>query len=398
MPLSACAEFINGRAFKPADFTSSGLPVIRIKQLLDRAAEPDRYAGDFDDKHLLRNGDLVFSWSATLAVLRWDRGPGLLNQHLFRVVERDGIDRMWLTYALQASLPALEDLTHGTTMKHITKKTLDEYTIRVPPRIEQRREADLIERIDATVVAAEAHVAALTNLLEPLRHELVALAPEPVELHTLVDKNGIQIGPFGSQLHAADYVDDGIPVVMPRDMNEGRIDTKQIARVTERDAARLARHALQFGDILLPRRGDLSKRARVRSEETGWLCGTGSIRIRIPAPHARGVFESMATPATTQWLINHAVGTTMLNLNTEIVGRIPVAVPPPSESLPIIAAIDEVESGRGAALKHLRSLTSLKAALLQALLSGTLSIPASYDRFLTVSKDASAEEPALVSV
>src|SRR5207248_10404790 len=88
-------------------------------------------------------------------------------------------------------------------------------------------------------------------------------------LRDLVIDEGIQIGPFASQLHAADYRENGTPVVMPRDMIAGRIDTTSIARVGPDDAVRLSRHRLRAGDILLPRRGDLAKRALVREGEDG---------------------------------------------------------------------------------------------------------------------------------
>src|SRR5690606_17057129 len=92
--LGDVAEFLNGYAFKPSDFTDDGLPVVRIKQLLNPSAPVDRFDGDLGERYLLRNGDLVFSWSGTLAVRRWDRGPAWLNQHLFKVIPAPGVDKV----------------------------------------------------------------------------------------------------------------------------------------------------------------------------------------------------------------------------------------------------------------------------------------------------------------
>ena len=86
------ADFVNGNAYKPADFGDSGTPVVRIKQLLDETAEFD-LAPVPPRPVWLEDGDLVFSWSATLAVRFWNRGKALLNQHLFRVDVHPGIDR-----------------------------------------------------------------------------------------------------------------------------------------------------------------------------------------------------------------------------------------------------------------------------------------------------------------
>ena len=89
--LDGIAEYINGYPFKPSDLGEVGLPVIRIKQLLDPNEPVDRTETDTPDRCLLRDGDIVFSWYGTLAVRIWNRGPAKLNQHLFRVVEKKGV-------------------------------------------------------------------------------------------------------------------------------------------------------------------------------------------------------------------------------------------------------------------------------------------------------------------
>jgi type I restriction enzyme, S subunit len=93
--------------------------------------------------------------------------------------------------------------------------------------------------------------------------------------------DGVQIGPFGSQLHASDYVESGIPVVMPKDMINTEISTDSIAYVSEEIANRLSKHRLKAGDLVFARRGDIGRFVIVSSEQTGWLCGTGCIRARF---------------------------------------------------------------------------------------------------------------------
>ncbi|MFM7858954.1 MAG: restriction endonuclease subunit S, partial [Flammeovirgaceae bacterium] len=93
--------------------------------------------------------------------------------------------------------------------------------------------------------------------------------------------DGVQIGPFGSQLHASDYVESGIPVVMPKDMINTEISTDSIAYVSEEIANRLSKHRLKAGDLVFARRGDIGRFVIVGSEQTGWLCGTGCIRARF---------------------------------------------------------------------------------------------------------------------
>ncbi len=141
---------------------------------------------------------------------------------------------------------------------------------------------------------------------------------------------GIQTGPFGSQLHASDYVDDGTPSVMPQNIGDNRILSDGIARVSDEDMARLERYWLREGDIVYSRRGDVERRALVRAENDGWLCGTGCLRIRIgdqEVHDSRFVAYSLGLEESRRWIVRHAVGATMLNLNTEILGRAPISVP-----------------------------------------------------------------------
>ena len=78
--------YINGLAFKPSDWKKKGLPIVRIQNLTDPTKDFNFATGDFPDEVLVRNGDLLVSWSATLEAFKWNRGAGVLNQHIFRVM------------------------------------------------------------------------------------------------------------------------------------------------------------------------------------------------------------------------------------------------------------------------------------------------------------------------
>lgn len=139
----------------------------------------------------------------------------------------------------------------------------------------------------------------------------------------------IQTGPFGSQLHQSDYSESGIPVVMPKDLIDGHISEDTIARVNSTHIARLCRHKIEIGDILYSRRGDVGRCAFATAKEQGWLCGTGCLRVTINAKKAvpQFVFYQLQMPHTVGWVVNHAVGSTMLNLNTSILSNIPLSIP-----------------------------------------------------------------------
>ncbi|MEZ8085964.1 restriction endonuclease subunit S [Vibrio sp. 1S139] len=140
---------------------------------------------------------------------------------------------------------------------------------------------------------------------------------------------GIQTGPFGSQLHAADYVENGIPSIMPKNIRIDGVDDSDIARVSPEDIERLSKYKVQTGDIVYSRRGDVEKCSLITELEDGWLCGTGCLRVRLQSKQISPEFlhAYLCHPYVREWIVRHAVGATMPNLNTSILSALPVLVP-----------------------------------------------------------------------
>jgi type I restriction enzyme S subunit len=187
----------------------------------------------------------------------------------------------------------------------------------------------------------------------------------------------IQTGPFGSQLHASDYVPDGIPVVMPKDIANRRVATDSVARIDAINVERLARHKLQVGDIVFSRRGDVEKHALIGDREVGWLCGTGCLLVRPGKNWIAPNFLSMAldAPAARLWLVQHAVGATMPNLNTGILGSVRLVLPPSvllAAFENVIAASQALQSQNASTIE---TLATLRDTLLPRLISGQLRLP-----------------------
>lgn len=138
----------------------------------------------------------------------------------------------------------------------------------------------------------------------------------------------IQTGPFGSQLHQSDYRDEGVPVIMPKDMLDGRISILSIARISEEHVERLKQHKVKSGDIVYSRRGDVGKCALITDKEENWLCGTGCLKVTLNPKKIipKFAFYQLQRKESIGWLINHAVGSTMLNLNTSILTKLPIEI------------------------------------------------------------------------
>lgn len=144
-----------------------------------------------------------------------------------------------------------------------------------------------------------------------------------------LEKGSVQTGPFGSQLHESDYKEFGIPVIMPKDIVNDRLDTSSIAHISEEDAKRLKKHLVILNDIVYPRRGDIGKRIIVDGKSIGAFCGTGCIRLRGSGEilDPKFLFFYLKQKAIIKWIENQAIGATMMNLNTSILRSVPVYYP-----------------------------------------------------------------------
>jgi type I restriction enzyme S subunit len=166
----------------------------------------------------------------------------------------------------------------------------------------------------------------------------------------------LQTGPFGSQLHAHDYAEAGVPVVPTEAIRNRRIDHSLLPKIAPDKAADLVRHRLRPGDILFARRGVQATGhiGYVREAEEGFICGTGAIRLRVKedagAISADFLSHVLADSASVKWFKFHAIGATMPNLNEGIIRSFPLALPPLAEQRAIAHILgtldDKIELNR----------------------------------------------------
>ena len=205
--------------------------------------------------------------------------------------------------------------------------------------------------------------------------------PEGWEQTTLGDlckgpRGAIQTGPFGSQLHKDDYQETGVPVVNPTHLNAGRIDHANVPRISDENAHRLERHRLSIGDIVIARRGQIGRMARVTESEEGWLCGTGSflVRARQPFVDNRFLHYQLSTEPLGRWLTAHAAGAIMPNLNNVVLRQIPVFLPPIGQQNRIVAILDGIDCKIDLHSRKRGVLEELFKALLHKLMTGEVRV------------------------
>src|SRR5713101_2373012 len=181
----------------------------------------------------------------------------------------------------------------------------------------------------------------------------------------------LQTGPFGSQLHSSEYSHDGIPVINPSHLRDGHVYPDWDCTVDKETHLRLIRHELHKGDIVFARRGEMGRCALITEKEAGWLCGTGSLlmrpRVSLSAPSF--LSKVLATGGVRDWLLLESVGSTMDNLNTNILSRIPLPIPPLPEQYTIATYLDRETARINALIAKKERLTELLQEKRAALIS-----------------------------
>lgn len=181
--LGSCLEMINGRAFKPTEWTAAGLPIVRIQNLNNPDA-PFNYCNpdSLDDRHVIDTGTMLISWSGTpgtsFGAFIWERGKAALNQHIFSCFQiGDAFLDKFLKLAINTRLEELIAKAHGGVgLQHVTKGKLEALTLVLPPLAEQHRivgKVDelmaLCDRLEAQQTDAEsAHTQLVQALLDSL--------------------------------------------------------------------------------------------------------------------------------------------------------------------------------------------------------------------------------------
>ncbi len=275
---------------------------------------------------LLPPGSIVLSSRAPIGYVAIPTVPFCTNQGCKSIKLRDVFHSEFTYYAVSFNVGRLKKLGEGTTFAEISKTALASVELEFPEdKAEQSKIAEILSTVDRAIEQTEALIAKQQRIKTGLMQDLLTRGIDEYgnlrseHTHEFKDsplgripkqwkvqslgaalhkvRGFLQTGPFGSQLHAHEYVHEGIPVIMPQDILSGRVSTAIIARITEDRANDLRRHCLQSNDIVFSRRGDLSRAAAIGEREEGWLCGTGCFLLRVPAKdmEARWLADVLST-------------------------------------------------------------------------------------------------------
>jgi type I restriction enzyme S subunit len=177
-------KYLNGRAFKKADWKPSGLPIIRIQNLTGSGKSFNYFQGEVEPRYLVQEGDLLFSWAATLGTYIWHGPEAVLNQHIFKV--ESNINPRFHRYLLEHSIQEMQSKTHGSGMVHITKSEFDKIEVLIPSPDEQSRIVETLDdhlsRLDKVLAEFSGARKNLILFERAILHEAFSLAASDNEM------------------------------------------------------------------------------------------------------------------------------------------------------------------------------------------------------------------------
>ena len=243
--LGDLGHYLNGRGFKRAEWRDEGRPIIRIQNLTGSSETFNYFQGEADDRHVVRHGDLLVSWAATLGAYLWDGPEAVLNQHIFKVESR--IDKRFHKYLLDHKLDELKRHTHGSGMVHITRPVFDSLPVDIPDVDEQRRIVELLEDYLSRLDAADAYLKTSRRRLDAMERAALADCREG-DLRPLADvteiKGGIQKQPKRAPR------DNAHPFLRVANVTAQGLELDDVHQIELFDGE-LDRLKLQTGDLLV---------------------------------------------------------------------------------------------------------------------------------------------------
>lgn len=298
----------------------------------------------------------------------------------------------------------LNQVAQGSTFLAVSKKDVEELSLIFPiSKVEQSKIAEILSTVDEAIDKTEALIQKYQRIKQGLMQDLLTKGidengnirsekthkfkdsplgriPEEWEVNPIgkeCKQSGglIQTGPFGSQLHAKDYKENGIPIITVEHLAEGKILHQNLPLVGEADYRRLRKYVLKYGDLVFSRVGAIDRCSFTSYKEEGWLFSGRCLRVRGGSRFdAKFLSYLLNYDTCKQWILNNAVGSTMKCLNTTILSNLPIKMPTLPEQSRIASILSQADEPIQKEETYKQKLLSLKRGLMEDLLTGKVRV------------------------
>lgn len=356
----------------------SQLRYIQIEDL--RHNDNLKYAA-IDKKNILcRNEDIIIAWDGANAGTIGYGLEGAIGSTLAKLSPIT--NTVFSPYAgrfLQSKFNFLRDNCTGATIPHISTPSLLGIKIPLPPLAEQQKIASILDAADSLRQKDQQLIEKYNALSQSLFLEMFGdlfqndkgFVKQPLKELS----ENVQIGPFGSQLHKHDYINNGIPLINPIHIVKSKIVPDHSFTLSDEKYDSLPNYHLQTNDIVMARRGEMGRCAIVTEKENNYFCGTGSLFIR-PKKSINPLFllHALSSKSCKVYLEQNSQGVTMMNLNKKIISNLEIGVPPVNLQNQFTQSIQSIEAQKQQAQASLQKSTALFNSLLQRAFKGELTV------------------------
>ena len=370
--LGDVATFINGYAFKPEDWSSIGLPIIRIQDLTGNSYQANRYNGDYAKKYEVNEGDILISWSASLGVYVWHGEKALLNQHIFKVVfDKVEISKSFFVYQVESILEKAASAAHGATMKHLTKPVFDALPFYLPPLDEQRKIAAVLDKVSDLIAKRRQQLDKLDMLVKARFVEMFGdphINPNGYPVCQLSDF--IEFLTSGSRGWAQYCTDTGSEwFITIKNVKDCRISVNNMQPVDAPDNAEAKRTKVQEGDLLISITADLGRTGVVTKEiaEHGAYINQHLTCIRLNRDVLNPVYVAffMESPAGKEQFASKNQSAVKAGLNFNAINSLRLLLPPMAKQIAFVEFVEQTDRAKKLCRNSLKKIEILKQSLIQ---------------------------------
>ncbi len=350
-PLGDLASFVNGCAFKPSDWEDSGLPIVRIQNLTGSQDKFNRTTRKVNKRYYIDDGDLLISWSASLGAYIWNGGKAVLNQHIFKAVPHEDVDKEYLYFVVQHVLDILKAKTHGSTMKHVKRGDFEGTLVPFPPLTEQRHIVDILKRTDSIRRLRKQAQDTARQLIPALFIEI--FGDPAANPNCWIIKPLKEVADIGSGVTKGRKLDGHQTVELPylavSNVQDGYLNLTKIKSIQAKPAE-IEKYQVLPGDFLMTEGGDPDKLGR-------GAIWNGEIDVCLHQNHVFKVRcnKEVLLPEYLRSLVGSHYGkgyflrvakqtTGIASINKTQLGNFPVLVPPVEEQNNFLVRLEGINS------------------------------------------------------
>lgn len=368
MKLGEICNFINGRAFKPSEWDKKGLPIVRIQNLNDENAEFNFCSKAIEDKYIIEDNQLLFSWSGTpgtsFGAFFWNRGKAVLNQHIFKVIPKININIEFLRYLLNGNLDIIISKSHGGVgLQHITKRELEEIIVDIPDDKRQEYVAKTLNGITKIINTRKEQLKQFDEIIKSQFVEMFENEKYPKKtLNELTNK--ITDGSHNPPTGIAE--NEGYMMLSSQNIINNSINYENVRFLKKEDFEKEnLRTNLNRGDVLLTIVGTVGRTAIITDETNITL--QRSVAVLKPTKEINSIYlvGAINSDDVIRQLNKGAKGVAQKGIYLNDIKKILIAVPPIELQNQFAEIVKQIDKQKFEIESSLREMQELYEALME---------------------------------